>query len=105
MSRFYLSTENSRGSRVTAAGRASGQSAHLRGWHAGVEVDAQQLASDPRKDVFVMYATAGSSGGASRTPIGSVRETENGRVFMLDPRIAAKLGLDYMSDHEVELDA
>jgi hypothetical protein len=29
MSRFYVSTENSRGSQVTACGKASGQETHL----------------------------------------------------------------------------
>jgi hypothetical protein len=106
MSRFYLSTTNSRGSKVTAAGRASGQTAHLRGWRAGIEVQAQQLASNPQADVFVVYATAGSGDqyGDNRQCIGSVRETEHGRVFRLDPRMASKLGLDYMADHDVKLD-
>jgi len=73
MSRFYCSTVNSRGNSVTASGSARGQDAHLRGWNAGVEVEAT-VGDDG--DEFRIYMTHGSSGGGRRELVAIVREKD-----------------------------
>lgn len=64
MAHFYVSTENSRGNQVTASGSKSGQTTHCRGWNGGVEVWAH--VDDEGRDIFDIFRTGGSNGGARR---------------------------------------
>lgn len=98
MSRFYASIQGNSGE-ATRCG-ASNITGHVRGWHLGVRVDGDKLASNPDSDCFVIYATSGSSGGRRDDCLGSVRG-EGGRIFRLDDRLAAALGLP--RDTEVNL--
>jgi hypothetical protein len=79
MSRFYMTSENSRGNPVTAAGRNSGQRAHLRGWRNGVEVIGHPDDTHPDRDTFDIYATAGSSHDRRSIYIGTVTLNDNGQ--------------------------
>jgi hypothetical protein len=74
MSRFYLTSVNSRGNTVTAMGRKDRQDCHLRGWNGGVEVRA--YATDDDEDQFDVYATSGSTG-TRRTLIARVDRDGN----------------------------
>lgn len=85
MSRFYVSTENSRGNPVTAAGASRGQSAHIRGWDVGVEVDAHPGYDDPELDVFHVWATGGSNDPGARSLLGSVYLQDGTPVFRPNP--------------------
>ena len=70
MAHFYVSTENKRGSQVTAEGLASGQTTWARGWGAGVKVSAYVDAFGD--DYFQIFATGGSGGSKSDVLIGAV---------------------------------
>jgi hypothetical protein len=63
MAHFYVSTENGRGSQVTASGNKSGQTTHCRGWDSGIRVCA--VVDSEGRDCFHVYRTGGSNGGAS----------------------------------------
>ena len=70
MAHFYVTTDNSRGGVVTAAGRKEGQTTHARGWNAGVKVSAYVDALG--NDYFAVYATDGSKGGREDRFVGAV---------------------------------
>jgi len=89
MARFYLTADNSRGNQVTAQGKSSGQTCHIRGWSAGVEVIAHPAkphggdGNEPIDvDEFDIWMTSGSNGGRSHQLIGVVRSTLDGPVFI-----------------------
>lgn len=73
MARTYLSGSNSRGNTVTAS---NSKDCHLRGWNAGVRVYAS--VDDLGRDVFRIYSTWGSTGGAYDKLLGTVTDTEHG---------------------------
>jgi hypothetical protein len=72
MARTYLSGDNSRGGSVTGA---NAKFAHLRGWHAGVEVNAGRTEDD--RDCFYVNMTGGSNG-YSQKRLGTVTDTPDG---------------------------
>lgn len=74
MAHFYTTVTNSRGGTTRAAGKKSGQTAHIRGWNAGVRVEA---GIDPMtgKDVFLVYATKGSNGGSTAECVGWINDS------------------------------
>jgi hypothetical protein len=80
MSRFYMTGVNSRGNTVSAAGPSRGQDVHLRGWNAGVEVDA--FPGDDGRDRFAVYMTHGSNDAGSRKYLGAVMDTPDGPEFI-----------------------
>lgn len=80
MSRFYMTASNSRGNTTSAAGRASGQDVHLRGWNVGVQVNAEPDPGDG-EDVFYIYATAGSKGAGRSVLIGTVQLIDGEPTF------------------------
>lgn len=82
MSRFYLTANNSRGNRVTAAGHSSGQHAWLRGWCAGVRVDARASEEYPGRDAFHIYMTEGSNGDSWGTKLGTVEFVDGAPMFV-----------------------
>lgn len=86
MSRFYLTTSNSRGNAVTAAGQSSGQSVHIRGWKVGVSVSG---VPDGDEDVFHIYSTAGSGYGNGGEYLGHVRLVDDVPTFFARERIVA----------------
>lgn len=61
MARFYTEVDNSKGNITSAAGKSAGQTAHIRGWNAGIRVEAVPDADN--KDSFRVYSTHGSNGG------------------------------------------
>jgi hypothetical protein len=101
MSRFYATIQGGRGEASRAGHKFI--RGHVRGWNLGVRVEGGLLATDESKDVQVIYATGGSRGARRDVCLGSVRETPDGRVLLLDTRIATALGLPY--DCDVNLDA
>lgn len=76
MARTYLSGNNSRGGEVTAAGS---RKCHLRGWQAGVEVNAGRDEQD--RDTFAVYMTSGSNGNSASVLLGTVHSTPDGPVW------------------------
>jgi hypothetical protein len=74
MARTYLSGDNSRGGQVSGANATF---AHLRGWEAGVRVEADR---DPKtgRDIFRVFRTSGSNGARSDGYLGTVRDTPKG---------------------------
>jgi hypothetical protein len=72
VARTYITTNNSRGSTVTAM---SPTYAHIRGWDAGVMIQAILIKDKP--DRFDVYMSTGSNGSSS-TYLGSVVETPEG---------------------------
>lgn len=78
--RTYLSGgPNTRGSEVTAA---NAKFAHLRGWNAGVRVTAG--IDEEGRDVFHVYVTSGSHGGANDNHVGTVTDTADGPLWEVD---------------------
>lgn len=77
MARFYGEVF---GTARTAASRLGHRDigAHVRGWDVGVRIGGR-VRGDVDRDVFYLYATAGSSGGASDVYIGRVTLDDNGR--------------------------
>lgn len=73
MARTYLTTNNSRGNPVTAM---SPSYAHIRGWDAGVYVQAICLKNQP--DRFDVYMSRGSNGYGPGTYLGTVVDTPDG---------------------------
>lgn len=76
MSRFYGSIQGSRGE-ATRLGH-SGIHGHIRGWNHGAKVIGR--IDDDGKEVFDLYATAGSHGRTSDKRIGRVVLDDNGDV-------------------------
>lgn len=72
MAHTYISTDNQRGNQVTAANPSY---AHIRGWNAGVRVEAQGKGTR-----FEIYMTAGSEGGPD-VHLGTVELTADGPEF------------------------
>ena len=70
MARFFLSAKNGRvnGKEMTYGGRASIETAHVRGWDVGIQVECIKLTDGDRLDV---YMTGGSHAAGGRTFIGS----------------------------------
>lgn len=79
MARFYMTSVNSRGNTVSAAGSSRGQDCHLRGWNSGVEVVAHPTTDD--LDTFLIYATHGSNGGGNRRLLGAVYKAQDGELI------------------------
>lgn len=92
MSRFYMSSENSRGNQVTAAGSSRGQRTHARGWHLGIIVDAHD---EQGEDVFTLYASGGSNDPQGRA-IGTLKLVD-GKPVLLVPQF----GIEYIDEHKV----
>jgi hypothetical protein len=69
MARFYASVVNGRGSTTNVGGRASVDSAHIRGWDVGVEVETVKLTDGDALDI---YQTGGSHAAGGRVRIGRV---------------------------------
>lgn len=84
MSRFYMTSVNSRGNTVSDA--------HLRGWRVGIEVEARPKPLDKERDMLDVYLTSGSSGHGSRKLIGTAQETHDGRVIFV-PENGETIGL------------
>jgi hypothetical protein len=61
MSRFYASIQGERGE-ATRMGH-KGIHGHIRGWGSGVKV--QGFVNDDGRDLFLVYATSGSTGSGS----------------------------------------
>lgn len=76
MARTYLTTNNSRGNPVTAM---SPTFAHIRGWDAGVFVQAITRKNEP--DRFDVYMSRGSNGLGPGVYVGTVKETPEGPVW------------------------
>lgn len=57
MARFYATVTNGRGNETAVGGVSSVESAHIRGWDAGVKVVPVKL---PDGDAFEVYMTTGS---------------------------------------------
>lgn len=74
MAHFYTTVTNSRGGTTKAAGTKTGQTAHIRGWDAGVKVEAGISPVDG-KDVFLIYATKGSNGGSKAECVGWITDS------------------------------
>jgi hypothetical protein len=76
MARFYLTAVNGRGNTNSIGGRSSVQSAHVRGWNAGVEVECVKCINEngDEYDRFDVYMTPGSSGAGHRVLVGQVTE-------------------------------
>lgn len=77
MARFYLTAINGRGNRQSIGGRASVESAHVRGWNAGIEVECirvHDLATGTETDRFDVYMTPGSTGEGHRVLVGQAYE-------------------------------
>lgn len=68
MARFFASVINGRGNETTVGGRASVNSAHVRGWDVGIRVETVKLTDGDRLDV---YMTGGSHAAGGDTFIGS----------------------------------
>ena len=93
MSRFYMTSVNSRGNTVSAMGSPRGQDCHLRGWNSGVEVVAHPSTAD--LDTFLIYATHGSNGNGRRHLLGSVYADQDGHLhFSLEVQPGNDLQLD-----------
>ena len=75
--RTYISTNNGRGKEVTAGDPTF---AHIRGWHAGVRIQAGVDEATGR-DWFHVYLTSGSNGGSGDVYLGVVRDTAAGPVW------------------------
>lgn len=74
MARTYITTDNSRGNTVSAAGPSF---AHLRGWDAGVRITVNR----GERDSFTITMTGGSHGGHRETVLGTVTETPDGPAW------------------------
>ena len=72
MAHFYVSTENSRGTPVSASGTKRGQRTHARGWQSGVEIVASVSPVADAGDVFDVYMTPGSYGAGHKNHLGTV---------------------------------
>lgn len=70
MANTYLTSDNSRGNPVTASNPSF---AHIRGWNAGVRVDASEDGK-----TFRVYSTGGSNNPYRMTFLGVVRERDDG---------------------------
>ena len=73
----YISTNNSRGSEVTAGNPTY---AHIRGWHAGVNVSVG--VGDNGLDEFHVSMTGGSGGHGASHYLGTVKDTAEGPVWV-----------------------
>ena len=67
--RFYLTTQNSRGSEITA-GSHKGNTTHIRGWNSGIEVVSS---IENGVDTFTLYTTGGSNGAKAGHYIGQLQ--------------------------------
>jgi hypothetical protein len=77
MARTHLTGDNSHGNTVSGA---NAKYAHLRGWNAGVQVDAGR--TDDDRDVFYVTMTGGSNDGRSGSKLlGTVTDTPDGPVW------------------------
>lgn len=76
MATRYISTDNSRGNAVTASNPTY---AHIRGWKAGVRVQADT--SDKTGNTWEVYATGGSNTPWQQKLLGTVTVGEDGPVF------------------------
>lgn len=82
MGRFYASIQGNRGEATRMGTPTSGIRGHIRGWNAGcrVEVGPKRVNGEPTEmDVVLVYATAGSNGGAADKLIARIEEKGYGR--------------------------
>jgi hypothetical protein len=83
MSRFYASIQGSRGETTRQGTVQSGLSGHVRGWNAGVQVEADVFGTQDEgaSDRFAVYMTAGSNGRYPRTLLGYVYDGGAGAPY------------------------
>lgn len=81
MARFFASVINGRGNETTVGGRASVNSAHVRGWDAGVRVETVKLTDGDALDI---YMTGGSHAASKTEYLGRVviQRGDNGPHFI-----------------------
>ena len=78
MSRLYASIDSdARKTQATSRGYHNVE-AHVRGWNLGVRVAARTCGDD---DVFDVYVTAGSNGGASDVLVATIESMDDARWF------------------------
>lgn len=85
MAHFNLLHTNSRSKTVSVSEPSH---AHIRGWNAGVNVEARK--QDDGHDVFYVYMTGGSTGAHNDVLLGTVHETPNGPRWEPNPVPADK---------------
>jgi hypothetical protein len=81
MAKRYITTDNSRGKPVTASDLTF---AHIRGWDAGVRIEAD--ISDPTGNTWRVYMTGGSNRAGQTVFLGTVTDTPDGPEFVPNGR-------------------
>lgn len=87
MSHFYAQMQGARGMASRCGSKGSGHWCHIRGWNGGVEVKAHYREMDG-SDLFTVWLTSGSNGGASDQYLGVLIVDPDGvRTWEPAPRV------------------